>query len=789
MKKILVLLLVFSVIMSFAADISAVQFDPSYSFPSGWCLDPGHDHEHSGQKTVTFAFSDSSVKEKYEAYLLDAAFMWKGEIILQEVSSGNIGTVHETDSSQTSVFIHSSTVNQGSSPYHITQWNIYINEDLVQNYTDKDIVIKLAHELGHIYGLEHVSDPAQIMNSSPSSSKYSEVRSSDLKGIRICTDSHTSHNTSRVYLKNDNTVCYNDVCSDCGAYMSTNHDLEFQGCLIPLKCTICNNDVGSAVPHSLSEIVPLSYSSCIEHGQSGRYCLIDGCDYAILWYVPLDPDNHAAIFWSITSPATCVQTGLKEGICLGCGAFDLTEVIPVDPDNHAYSDWTVIAEPDCINEGLRSRACQNTGCGYIDSEILPALGHDDSGPDATCTVPKECAREGCSYIIEEAAGHDFDSWYTYVEPVCIYEGVLRRDCKNCSHYETEPISATGVHNYGGWNVTLAPSCTEPGEERRNCQTPNCTAYQTREFGEPTGHILDGIWYVHTPATCVSYGEKRMNCMECDYYESLPVSPTGVHTYGSWQIISYPTCTSSGTERRDCQYCSAYETRSYGSPTGHHWTLWYTDVSPTCTSSGVKRRDCIDCGDYETYSLPALGHSYGSWYTTVSPTCTNTGIERRNCSRCSSYETRAISSLGHDYSGAAATCTTAKTCARSFCSYVITPALGHDSSGAAATCTTPKICARSGCSYVITAALGHSYGPWYTVTSATCTTSGLRRRDCSRSYCSAYQTETIYALGHSWGSWYLDYYYYCAGRQAWVEVYRRNCTRSGCSSYQTYEEVV
>lgn len=43
-------------------------------------------------------------------------------------------------------------------------------------------------------------------------------------------------------------------------------------------------------------------------------------------------------------------------------------------------------------------------------------------------------------------------------------------------------------------------------------------------------------------------------------------------------------------------------------------------------------------------------------------------------------------------------------------------------------------------------VGHSYGEWYTVTEATCTTDGEQRRDCTD--CDHYQTRVIAAYGHS-----------------------------------------
>ena len=48
-----------------------------------------------------------------------------------------------------------------------------------------------------------------------------------------------------------------------------------------------------------------------------------------------------------------------------------------------------------------------------------------------------------------------------------------------------------------------------------------------------------------------------------------------------------------------------------------------------------------------------------------------------------------------------------------------------------------------------AALGHNYGSWQTTTPATCTTNGVKTRKCTRSGCTATETETIPSVGHKY----------------------------------------
>lgn len=72
-------------------------------------------------------------------------------------------------------------------------------------------------------------------------------------------------------------------------------------------------------------------------------------------------------------------------------------------------------------------------------------------------VPATCTREGrtsyikcsaCRYHFTEPetipmTDHEYGEWYVYLEPTATEDGVSRRDCENCSAYETDVIPATG----------------------------------------------------------------------------------------------------------------------------------------------------------------------------------------------------------------------------------------------------------------------------------------------------------------------------------------------------------
>ena len=69
---------------------------------------------------------------------------------------------------------------------------------------------------------------------------------------------------------------------------------------------------------------------------------------------------------------------------------------------------------------------------------------------------------------------------------------------------------------------------------------------------------------------------------------------------------------------------------------------------------------------------------------------------------------------------------------------------------AATCYQPKTCKRVGCGATSGKALGHNYGSWKTTKEPTCTSTGTRRKTCTR--CSSFKSESIAKKSHSYTSW-------------------------------------
>lgn len=430
---------------------------------------------------------------------------------------------------------------------------------------------------------------------------------------------------------------------------------------------------------------------------------------------------------------------------------------------------------------------------------------------ATCYYPKRCS---CGATSGSPLGHTYGSWTTTRSANCATTGTKERKCIRCTSKQTETIPKTSTHSYGSWQTTRAATCAATGERKRQCSVCKSCQYETipkngvhsmvaatctsprhcsrcsySETSTVLGHNF-GSWTVTQNATCGATGIKERKCSRCSVRETATIPKTTTHSYGSWQTTRAATCAATGERRRQCSVCKCYQYESVpkngvhdiiaatctsprhcsrcsysetSTVLGHNFGSWTITRNATCAATGTKERKCSRCTVSETATIPkTTTHSYGSWQTTKAATCAATGERRRQCSVCKCYQYETIpKSSGHNM--VPATCTSPKHC--SVCSYCDTSSvLGHNFGNWTviqyATCTTTGIKERkcSRCTVKETAGIPktntHSFGSWQTTVSATCTSAGTEKRTCTVSGCNAYETRTIPAPGHSYSSQWL-----------------------------------
>ncbi|MBR2889378.1 MAG: leucine-rich repeat protein, partial [Oscillospiraceae bacterium] len=528
-------------------------------------------------------------------------------------------------------------------------------------------------------------------------------------------------------------------------------------------CTKCGDKYVDtyvlALGHHFVNYVSDGNASCTEDGTKTAKC--ERCDATDTVVDRGSATGHKFGNWYVTKEATCTEDGTERRDCQNCNHY---ETRTIEATGHNYK--SVVTAPTCTEKGYTTHTCTVCGDSYVDSYVNPT-GHKFGNwvvtKEATCTEDgqerRDCAN--CDYYETRtitATGHNYKSVVT--APTCTEQGYTTHTCTLCGDsYVDSYVDATG-HKFGNWYVTKAATCEEEGIERRDCA--NCDHYETRTI-KATGHDYKSVV---TPPTCTEQGYTTHTCSKCEHsYVDSYVNPTG-HKFSNWTVVKAATCTEDGTERRDCQNCDHYETRVIEA-TGHDYKSVVT--APTCTERGYTIHTCSICGDsyVDTY-VPALGHSYGEWYQTKAPTYESEGEERRDCTRCDHYQTRVIPMLKHEYVSVVTepTCTeqgyTTHTCTKCGDTYVDTfvPALGHNFvtyvSDGNATCTEDgtKTAKCERCDAIDTvvdrgSATGHKFGNWTVVKAATCTEDGTERRDCQN--CDHYETRTIEATGHNYKS--------------------------------------
>ena len=579
---------------------------------------------------------------------------------------------------------------------------------------------------------------------------------------------------------------------------------------------------------------------------------------------PLDPVDHIYGEWYTSVDPTCTKTGEERRDCLDCDHYETREVPAL---GHSYGEWFTVVDATCTEAGEERRNCVN--CDHCETREVPALGHSYGDwyilVDATCTEAgeerRDCRNCGHHEIRNMApTGHSYSQWQIIREPGCTTEGERHCVCDLCGDEIIESIQPTG-HTLGQWYTVKEATCTENGLKRRQCA--NCDHIEESAISA-AGHKM-GDWYRHSNPTCTENGEDRRNCANCDHYEAKRIDATG-HSFGEWYTYREATLGNPGEERRDCLNCSHYESREtecpvdvitkiYGTLTGYSYLrirsgpgVGYSLVGQLSYGDRVEIFEIRPVGDTQ-WGRIAQGwiqltgymtletveeivehtHSYGDWYTVTEATPDQKGQERRACA-CGHYETRETQFVetvtkiygtltGHHYlnirSGPATNYALVGQLKRGdrveileikdygtaqwgriaqgwimLTGYMTletveepvehTHSYGEWYTVTQATCTTSGLqqrdCACGEHETKTIAATGHSYGAWQTVKEATCTTDGQQRRECA---CGASETKTIAATGHSYGAWYTVTE--ATATQKGLE--RRDCA---CGHYETRE---
>jgi len=200
-----------------------------------------------------------------------------------------------------------------------------------------------------------------------------------------------------------------------------------------------------------------------------------------------DACSHTWDNGTVTTPATCEDSGVKTYTCTNCNETK-QETIP--PTGHTPGNGGETVQPTCTEDGYTSSTCANCGI-ELDNVILPALGHDSDGGKVT------------------------------KKPTCTEKGEKTYTCTRCGKViKTEEIDPLGHQDDGG-KVTKEPTCTEKGEKTYTCTV--CGKVTKTEEIAPLGH-KPGEWVVVQEATDNQDGLKEQYCTVCGHVVDSQVIP-------------------------------------------------------------------------------------------------------------------------------------------------------------------------------------------------------------------------------------------------------------------------
>ncbi len=517
-------------------------------------------------------------------------------------------------------------------------------------------------------------------------------------------------------------------------------------------------------------------ADCVNPGQK-LYC----CSGCFDSYVEATPaKGHSSPVWTVSSSATCTESGESVGLCSDCGAVLDTKAIP--SAGHKSTYIKVESEPTADTAGIKSERC--TDCDAV-IKTFKFSAHTHTVGYEMVIRPATCTENGV-------------------------KGIFCAECNAC--YNTEEISADG-HGDTVTVTTKSPTCTQAGKATDYC-TVCGIALATNEI-EPLGHSK-GVWTTSDDATCTQAGEKVCSCIYCgkivatetieseghgDTYRKInyDINPHGLatiaeccskcheildttflmphdHSFGYELTLVQPTCLNDGEKGIFCSECNACYDTEVIPATGHDESVWTTATSASCTASCEKHGTCLDCGEIVSVEkADALGHDEGVWVISIPATCTTAGEETRVCTRCKSViETRELPALNHDEGvrtvSIKPTCTengeeilSCTACGETIDSKVIA-ATGHDDGVWRVDFeATPehdgqmsRYC--SLCNEVLESKAfemhEHTEGYRKTVISPTCTNDGEGGIFCQT--CGVkYETYVIPALGHLLSEWYMN----------------------------------
>ena len=441
-----------------------------------------------------------------------------------------------------------------------------------------------------------------------------------------------------------------------------------------------------------------------------------------------DKEAHRGGHATCSKQATCEVCGQKYGsttahdyqwnhsdtqhwkACKDCNTID--EATRAD---HTFGGWVTEKNPTCTETGTEKRTCAD--CGYSETKELAKTAHTLTHHEA---VPSTCIVAGSIEYWEcSSCGKKFKDEACTVE-VTDSEIMLEKVSHNLTKTEAKAPTCTENGNIAYWTCSVCEKLFSDAAGKTEISKQDTVV-------AATGHTRSDVWtsdgtdHWHICTTCEAVLDKAAHSGGTATCQAKAICNVCKAEYGEKADHTFVSKHDGTQHWKECRVCGAIDPEN--PKTNHTFGEWETVTDSTCTATGTKKHTCTGCDYSETGVIEKKAHTTER-HDRVEPTCTATGsIEYWQCGVC-----------GKKFSDAA--CTTEVT-------DVTLTKLPH-SAGTAWEKDAAyhwHLCVNCGSEVMDKAA--HTYGDWVTVTEATETEAGLRKRTCS--VCGYEQTEEISML--------------------------------------------
>ena len=215
MKKRRISLLLFLLLLSslfFPGKLGASLLD-QWQVSDGvarWAYFSSANRPHMAKKSTSYKFQNSTVLSKYQSLVESGINLWGSTITCTYNPSSTTGLIDTISGNQSYTAL--ATISSNLTTRHITSWKITIASATFDPNTTAGKIRTIAHEIGHVYGLGHVSHTTQIMYGTYSASKNVTVY--DRNGMNVMT--HTDTHPTRTLEQGVNFHHYTR-CNTCKA--------------------------------------------------------------------------------------------------------------------------------------------------------------------------------------------------------------------------------------------------------------------------------------------------------------------------------------------------------------------------------------------------------------------------------------------------------------------------------------------------------------------------------------------------------------------------------------------